>query len=67
MDMTIRFGSSYRWGAPTRPALSVLGATLLQVAPFGAAERALAADPQVQLTVLDTDARISRKSSYTVT
>ena len=67
MGMTIRYGSSYRWAAPTRAALSVLGATLLQVAPFGAAERALAADPQVQLTVLDSNARISRKSSYTIT
>jgi mannose-1-phosphate guanylyltransferase len=66
MGMTIRYGSSYRWAAPTRTALSVLGATLLQGAPFGA-ERALAADPQVHLTVLDTDARISRKSSYTIT
>jgi hypothetical protein len=56
MRMMIRYGSSYRWAAPTRAALSVLGATLLQVAPFGAAERALAAD-----------ARISRKSSYTIT
>ena len=67
MGMTIRYGSSYRWAAPTRAAWSVLGATLLQVAPIGAAERALAADPQVHLTVLDTDARISRKSSYTIT
>jgi hypothetical protein len=65
--MTIRFGSSYHRAAPTRAALSVLGATLLQVVPFGAAERALAADPQVHLTVLGTDARISRKSSYTIT
>jgi hypothetical protein len=67
MGMTIRYGSSYCWAAPTRATLWVLGATLLQVAPFGAAERALAADPQVHLTVLDTDARISRKSSYTIT
>jgi hypothetical protein len=67
MGMTIRYGTSYRWAAPTRAAWSVLGATLLQVAPIGAAERALAADPQVHLTVLDTDARISRKSSYTIT
>jgi hypothetical protein len=67
MGMRIRFGSSHRWAAPRRTALSVLGAMLLQVAPFGAAERALAADPQVHLTVLDTDARIPRKSSYTIT
>jgi mannose-1-phosphate guanylyltransferase len=67
MVMTIRYGSSYRWAAPTRAALSVIGATLLQVALFGAAERALAADPQVHLTVLGTDARISRKSPYTIT
>jgi hypothetical protein len=67
MGMTIRYGSSYRWAPPTRAAWSVLGAMLLQVAPFGAAERALAADPQVHLTVLDTDARIPRKSSYTIT
>jgi hypothetical protein len=67
MGMTIRYGSSYRWAAPTRAALSALGAPLLQVALFGAVERALAADPQVHLTVLDTDARISRKSSYTIT
>jgi hypothetical protein len=33
MGMTIRYGSSYRWAAPTRAALSVLGATLLQVTP----------------------------------
>jgi hypothetical protein len=65
--MTIRYGSSYCWAAPTRAALAVLGAALLQLTPFGAAERALAADPQVHLTVLDTDARISRKSSYTIT
>ena len=65
--MTIRFGSSYHRAAPTRAVLSVLSATLLQVAPFGAAERVLAADPQVHLTVLGTDARISRKSSYTIT
>src|SRR5580704_313943 len=55
------------WTSPARAALSVLGATLLQLAPFGAAERALAADPQVHLTVLDTDARISRNASYTIT
>lgn len=67
MRMAIRYGSSYRWATPRRAALSVLGATLLQVAPFGAAERALAADPQVHLTVLGTDARISRKSPYTIT
>ena len=65
--MTIRDGSSYRWAAPRRAALSLLAATLLQVALFGAARRALAADPQVHLTVLATDARISRKSSYTIT
>ena len=67
MGMTIRYGWSHRWASPTRAALAVLGATLLLVAPFGASERALAADPQVHLTVLDTDARISRKSSYTIT
>jgi hypothetical protein len=67
MGMTIRYGLSYRWAPLTRAAMSVFGATLLQVAPFGAAERALAADPQVHLTVLNTDARISRKSSYTIT
>jgi hypothetical protein len=67
MGMTMRYCSSYRWAAPTRAALSVLGATLLQVAPFGAAARSLAADPQVHLTVLNTDARISRKSPYTIT
>jgi mannose-1-phosphate guanylyltransferase len=67
MGMTVRYSSSYRWAAPTRAALSVLGAALLQVAPFGASERALAADPQVHLTVLATDSRISRNSSYTIT
>src|SRR5277367_6364632 len=67
MGMTIRYGSSYRGVAPTRAALSVLGATLLQFALIGAAEPALAADPQVHLTVLDADAHISRKSSYTIT
>jgi hypothetical protein len=67
MGMTMRSGSSSRRAAPTRAALSVLGATLLQVAPFGAAEPSLAADPQAHLTVLNTDARISRKSSYTIT
>ncbi len=67
MGMTIRYGSSYRWAARTRAALSVLGATLLQVTFFGAAERALAADPQVHLTVLATDARISRNSPFTIT
>jgi hypothetical protein len=41
-------------------AAALLGAALL-------AQRALAADPQVHLTVLDTDARISRKSSFTIT
>jgi hypothetical protein len=67
MGTTIRYGSSYRWAAPARAALSVLGATLLQLAPFGTAGRALAADPQVHLTVLNTDARISRKSPFTIT
>jgi hypothetical protein len=67
MGMTIRYGSSYRRAVPRRAAMSVLGATLLQVALFGAAERALAAEPQVHLTVLATDARISRKSPYTIT
>ena len=67
MGTTIRYGSSYRWVAHTRAALSVVVATLLQVTLFGTAERALAADPQVHLTVLDTDARISRRSFYTVT
>ncbi|HUK01647.1 MAG TPA: hypothetical protein VLW26_05165 [Steroidobacteraceae bacterium] len=61
------YRSSSRCAALMRAALSVLAATLLQVTPFGVAERALAADPQVHLTVLDTDARISRKSSYTIT
>ena len=61
------YGSGSRWATSVRAALSVLAATLLQAAPFGTGERALAADPQVHLTVLDTDARISRKSSYTIT
>jgi hypothetical protein len=50
-----------------RVALSVLTASVLQVAPFGAAERALAAEPDVRLTSLDSDARISRRGSLTVT
>jgi len=41
-------------------------AAALLIAALGAL-RALSADPQVHLTVLDTDARISRKSPFTIT
>jgi hypothetical protein len=67
MDVTIRYGSSPRWAAPVRAALPVLAATLLQAAPFGAAERAFAAEPEVRLRSLETDARLSRRSPYVIT
>ena len=62
MKTPLRYGSSHRGVACLRAAVC---AAVLLIAALGA-QRALAADPQAHLTVLDTDARISRKSSFTI-
>jgi hypothetical protein len=67
MDMAIRYEPSPHWRAHGRAASAVLAAMLLQATPFGAAERACAAEPEVHLTSLETDARISQRSSYLIT
>lgn len=62
MDTSIRQGSVVR----VRATLGISVALLLQATPFGAAEHALAAEPQARLTSLDTDTHVSRKGSYTI-
>jgi hypothetical protein len=44
-----------------------VAATVLAVAPFGMAQHAVAAEPEVRLTSLDGDVRISRHGSYVIT
>jgi len=61
--MPIPYSSSHRGTGHARAAASTAA---LLIAALGA-QGALAADPQAHLTVVDTDARISRKSSFTVT
>ncbi|HXY98082.1 MAG TPA: hypothetical protein VEH00_14050 [Steroidobacteraceae bacterium] len=62
MNTPIGHGSTHRATARVR----ALSAATFLITPLGT-QPALAADPQVHLTVLDTDTRISRKSSFTIT
>jgi hypothetical protein len=62
MNTPMLHGSGQRAAARVGAAAS---AAALLIAALGA-PRALAADPQVHLTVLDTDARIARQSLFTI-
>ena len=67
MDTSIQYEPGPHSAARVRAAAALLAATLLQAAAFGAAERACAAEPEVRLTSLETDARISQRSPYLIT
>ena len=65
-DVSVRRKPVPRCGAGARAAGYFVTATALAATPFGTAQRAVAAEPEVRLTALDSDVRISRHGSYVI-
>jgi hypothetical protein len=65
-DVSVRRGLVPRCVARARAAGYFVAAAVLAAAPFWAAQHAVAAEPEVRLTSLGSDVRISRHGSYVI-